>query len=725
MPVRTFLDRWQEHRAHVHEVEEVENVPVPVGGSASSANTQTTAKGFNLGNLLGVTNSLTRDKQRSIEGGNSQSTANSNALTNAINLGGIPITNTVSNAHASSSSGSHTGSLGEMFQLGGLGLNAGVSNTNQGFGIDRRPGELGLHLGGLNFGLSNHGGLLGGSQAATQTQSNAGATATGQGAMSSASSQTQSNSMNYGLLNLQNTVSSANSQATSLNGATSANAGSAASTQGIQTPAQVVPTRVDNANPSQQNQYYQRPPGSFVPNPLNPFLGGNLFSNPYQQQYSNQQYPNPQQRPHQRPQQYPNQYQQPFPNAFQPPFNQYPNQYQQPYPNQQYSNQHGQSQRPFRPTQTNNQFDNPLGPFYNNYKPLGAWTPNEVNQIQNGGQAQPTPLTPSADRNSNSGLVNTLTGNNNNINNEVGDDPLANFKPPADYKPLGAWTPQQANQIMNGGQQQPSNTNSGLGGGFDDILKNPAPVTSAPPPTSPPSTVPDLGAEFQNILNGGKNPSDVTIATTTAKPYVENVDGDAPGAEYGLDVRIEEDDMKKMRRRRSPADKDVETESRFGGFGGFGGGFNPYQSGQENANANGFAQNQNPFVNQQSGANTHSMNTFNPFGNFQNNGASSIGSNIANDGLAGQVNAANTNQQAFQTAQGSGQEQSAQGQSVNYDQFGNLQTAGVNSNTQHLLSANGIRDAANSGSNAHLQNPFGSLNNAAQTNSLMFNENGL
>lgn len=153
-----LLERWHDHRAQVHEAEEAEYAAVPIGGSASSANTQTVSKGFNLGNVLGVTNSVTHDKQRSIEGGASQSTANANALTNAINLGGIPITNTVSSAQASSSSGSHTGSLGETFHLGGLGLNAGLSNTNQGFGVDRHPGELGIHLGGLNFGLSNHGG---------------------------------------------------------------------------------------------------------------------------------------------------------------------------------------------------------------------------------------------------------------------------------------------------------------------------------------------------------------------------------------------------------------------------------------------------------------------------------------------------------------------------------------------------------------------------------------
>lgn len=260
MPIRDLLNKWQERRAQVHEAEEAEFAAVPVGGSASSADTKTVAKGFELGNLLGVTNSLTRDKQRSIEGGRSQSTANANALTNAVNLAGIPITNTVSGAHANKD-GSHSGSLGEMFQLGGYGLDASISNMNQGFGVNRKPGELGITLGGLNFGLSNHGGLLGGSQTATQTQSTAGATATGEGATSSAASQTQSQSHNLGLLNVHNSVSSANSQATSLNGATSATAGSNAASQSVQAPTVLVPSRIDNANPSQQNQYYPKPPG--------------------------------------------------------------------------------------------------------------------------------------------------------------------------------------------------------------------------------------------------------------------------------------------------------------------------------------------------------------------------------------------------------------------------------------------------------------------------------
>lgn len=125
-----------------------------------------------------------------------------------------------------------------------------------------------------------------------------------------------------------------------------------------------------------------------------------------------------------------------------------------------------------------------------------------------------------------------------------------------------------------------------------------------------------------------------------------------------------------------------------GGFPGqsqFGGNFNPYQQQpnfgfqQQNANGNAFAQNQNPFNNQNSGANTQSSNVQNQFGNFQNNGGSSIASNIANGGLAGDVSAANTDQQSYQTAQGSGQKNNAQGQSAHYDQFGNLDTSAANS----------------------------------------------
>lgn len=89
------------------------------------------------------------------------------------------------------------------------------------------------------------------------------------------------------------------------------------------------------------------------------------------------------------------------------------------------------------------------------------------------------------------------------------------------------------------------------------------------------------------------------------------------------------------------------------------------------------AQNQNPFFNQNAGANTHSNNFQNPWGGFQNNGASSIGSNIANNGQSGQLSAANTDQQSYQNAQGFGDKNNAQSQSALFDPFG-LQASSAN-----------------------------------------------
>lgn len=105
-------------------------------------------------------------------------------------------------------------------------------------------------------------------------------------------------------------------------------------------------------------------------------------------------------------------------------------------------------------------------------------------------------------------------------------------------------------------------------------------------------------------------------------------------------------------------------------------GFPQFQ--QQNANGNALAQNQNPFFNQNAGANTHSSNVQNPFGNFQNNGGSSISSNFANDGTKGQVSSANTDQQSYNTAQGLGEKNNAQSQSANFDPFG-LQASSSNS----------------------------------------------
>lgn len=69
----------------------------------------------------------------------------------------------------------------------------------------------------------------------------------------------------------------------------------------------------------------------------------------------------------------------------------------------------------------------------------------------------------------------------------------------------------------------------------------------------------------------------------------------------------------------------------------------------------------------------------NEHGNFQNTGGSSISSNIAGDGLAGQVSSANTNQESSHTAQGSTDKNNAQSQSANFDKEGNLGLSASNS----------------------------------------------
>lgn len=72
------------------------------------------------------------------------------------------------------------------------------------------------------------------------------------------------------------------------------------------------------------------------------------------------------------------------------------------------------------------------------------------------------------------------------------------------------------------------------------------------------------------------------------------------------------------------------------------------------------------------------MNVQNELGNFQNTDGSSISSNLATDGSSGQLSAANTNQQSYQNAQGSGEKNNAQSQSANFDKEGNLGTSSSN-----------------------------------------------
>lgn len=173
--------------------------------------------------------------------GGSRSTAMSNAVTNQLNLGGIPISNTLSSSRANSN-GARSGNLNEQFNIGGLGLNVGLASDQfgTGIGLNRNPGQAGLHIGALNLGVG---------RANTQTQTNAAATATGDDARSQSASDQRSRNFNLGLLNVQNTLSHSQSDAYSQNGQTSANAGANTATQ----------QQTQQPNNYGQNQYY--PPG--------------------------------------------------------------------------------------------------------------------------------------------------------------------------------------------------------------------------------------------------------------------------------------------------------------------------------------------------------------------------------------------------------------------------------------------------------------------------------
>lgn len=283
----------------------------------------------------------------------SQSEAHSSALTNAFNIAGVPITNTVSGSHAASTSSGHSDKFQEHFGLGGYGLDVGLASDQIGSGIsaNRVPGQqLGLHIGGLNLGLTNKGGLFGTQN--TQAQTGATAAATGQGAQSSSQSNTHSNSISGlgGLINVQNTLSNSQAQAYSQDGIAAANSGSnsLAATHTANVPNFVSP-------PAQSN--FQQPGigGIFHSSPINPFGNFNgafgafkpIQQYPQQhfgyQQFAGQQFPNQQQYPIQ---QYPVQQ---YP-AQQYPGQQFPiQQYQiQQFPNQQGYNIYGQQLPPFQ-----------------------------------------------------------------------------------------------------------------------------------------------------------------------------------------------------------------------------------------------------------------------------------------------------------------------------------------------------------------------------------------
>ncbi|XP_011293542.2 uncharacterized transmembrane protein DDB_G0289901 [Musca domestica] len=151
---------------------------------------------------------------------------------------------------------------------------------------------------------------------------------------------------------------------------------------------------------------------------------------------------------------------------------------------------------------------------------------------------------------------------------------------------------------------------------------------------------------------------------------------------------------------------------------------NPTFGGQpqkQNANAQGLANNMNNFFEQQAGANTHTNQQFNANGFTQDNGASSIGSNVAKDGSSGQVTSSNVAQMNWVTQGGSQSSNNAQSQALNFDK-NQQQASSANAGTNQVITATGQRNEAQGGAQSTNNNQFGSSSNIANTNSAVFED---
>lgn len=217
MPLRELIAHLQQHRAEMNEIQD--------------------------------------NNGRQVNEDGSQSTSQVHSVTNAINVIGIPITNSVSGAHSASTSTGHAGSIKEQFSIGNLGLTAGVNSEKlgTGFAINRKPGEFGIQLGSLHFGLTNQ------ANANKNPQTAATSSATGAGAATASQTNTQSNTYGYGnTVSVQNTVSSSHAQSSSQTGTTSADAGAtSATTQNAQYQQQPSNPQPEVAPPDSQLPYVE------------------------------------------------------------------------------------------------------------------------------------------------------------------------------------------------------------------------------------------------------------------------------------------------------------------------------------------------------------------------------------------------------------------------------------------------------------------------------------
>jgi len=128
-----------------------------------------------------------------------------------------------------------------------------------------------------------------------------------------------------------------------------------------------------------------------------------------------------------------------------------------------------------------------------------------------------------------------------------------------------------------------------------------------------------------------------------------------------------------------------------------------------------------PGFEQNAAANSGSNSVTNELGTFQQGGSGSQSSNLATDLSSGQLSAANTNNQAWQTGDSVGNTQGSQSQSANFDKnTGQLQLANSNTNQNHVKDKDGERVDNSAASSAVNKNPYGNQAANAGVNTHQF-----
>lgn len=126
---------------------------------------------------------------------------------------------------------------------------------------------------------------------------------------------------------------------------------------------------------------------------------------------------------------------------------------------------------------------------------------------------------------------------------------------------------------------------------------------------------------------------------------------------------------------------------------------------------------------QSSAANTASQTMVGPQGIGQQTAGGSVSSNLANDGSSGQLSAANTQQQSFQSGDKFQSQNSGQSQSANFGKD-HQQMSNANTNTNTVKDGANIREQTEGGAASSMVGKHGSQASQAQTTNEKYVTNG-